>query len=60
MSYVIKNIETGKFVTPSGSEHSYTDRLEKARKYLTREAAQVLTCSNERVLSLEEAAGGSS
>ena len=56
MPYVLRNTDTGKYVAHPGSAHSYVVRLEEARQYPTREAAQQDACvDNERVLSLEEA-----
>lgn len=52
--YIIKNIETGKYVSRSGSEHSYTAKLQDARTFPTREAAQTECCGNERVTTPEQ------
>ena len=40
MPYVIRNNDTGACVARSGSEHSYTSKLEQIRTWSTREAAQ--------------------
>lgn len=50
--YVIQK-DTGEFVTPPGSEHSYTRDLQKARIYPTRESADVCV-ENERVVAVED------
>ena len=44
--YVVTR-EDGKFVAPSGSEHSYTDKLQKARIFPDRNAAMREKCGNE-------------
>ena len=53
--YVIKNIDTGRFVAPQGSILSYTINLQNARKYSSLAAANADKCGNEIVLTLEEA-----
>lgn len=55
--YVIKRIEDGKFVAKVGSKSSYTNALQNARKFATREAAEADCCGNERAVSLAEAMG---
>ena len=56
MAYVIKRTDQGGgYVAPPGSEHSYTNALQRARTYPTRAAAEAERCSNEIVLSVEEA-----
>lgn len=58
MAYVIKHIETGKYVAPPGQQRSYTRKLELARKFDSLAAAEAECCvENERILTLEEAAG---
>lgn len=53
MGYVLRRTD-GKFVTPSGSEHSYTSDLMKARIYPTRDAADTDRCvENESVVPVE-------
>lgn len=53
--YVIRNADTGKYVAVQGMEHSYTSRLEHARVFRTREAAELDRCpENEVVLGLEQ------
>ena len=52
MGFVI--VCNGRYVAPSGSEHSYTTDISKARRYPTREAAERDRCpENERVASVE-------
>lgn len=58
MSYVLQRIDDDAFVMPPGQAYSYTHKLQQARLFPTREAAQQEACGNERVLSLEEAAKG--
>jgi hypothetical protein len=55
MVYVIQNVDTGKWVARFGSERSYTNSLQKAQTFPTREAAQPQCCGNERIQSLEQA-----
>lgn len=44
----------GKYVAAPGSEHSYTDKLEKARRFDSRDAAEKERCvENERVQSID-------
>ena len=60
MVYVIQRAkgDGGGYVAPPGSVHSYTRRLEHARRYPTREAAEADLCpENERVVALEDARG---
>ena len=53
--FVIRNTETGRYVTPPGSRGSYTTALQHARTWSTREAAERERCpGNERVLSVDE------
>lgn len=53
--YIIRNIETGKYVARSGSLRSYTSRLEDARTYVTRSHAEKDRCpSNEAVYSVTD------
>lgn len=54
MGYVIRRNEDGKFVARPGSERSYTNKLEDARVYPSRDAARADLCiENEHVVSLE-------
>lgn len=55
MGYVIKRTDQGGgYVTPSGSEHSYTRSLEHARIFSTRAEAAGHACSNERVIAVAD------
>lgn len=51
--FIIRNNDTGKFVTPPGSERSYTTVLQNARVFPTREQAERDKCGNETVLPLD-------
>ena len=61
--YVIKCHGNGKFdgcyVARSGSQSSYTKRLEDAKTFPTREAALADKCGNESVHSVSELLGSS-
>lgn len=46
------------FVAKPGSPHSYTPFLQDAQTFKTAEGAGKWKCSNERVLSIEEAMHG--
>lgn len=48
--YVIRNNDTGKYVTPRGSAKSYTGKLEEARTWTDAGAAQRECCGNETVV----------
>ena len=52
--YVIQNIDTDKFVCPAGSEHSYTNKLQDARRFPTYESARKECCGNERPVAVED------
>lgn len=53
--YVIQRTD-GKFVARPGAAHSYTNKLQHAQTFQTREAAERDRCpGNERVLRLENA-----
>lgn len=54
MSYVIKNIDTGKYVSAPGRKKSYTTKLEYARIFPTREAADGDKCGNETVIDVDD------
>jgi hypothetical protein len=57
--YLIKNINTGKFVTPSGSEKSYTFNICVAKVFHSiAEAQSYGLCGNEIIVSLESTLGG--
>lgn len=54
MGYVIQRTD-GKYVTPAGSGHSYTNKLQHARFFLQRSEAEREICpENERVVPLDE------
>lgn len=55
--HVIKSNETGKYVARSGSERSYTRRLEEARIFKSREEAKAECCGNERIIRLDRLLG---
>ena len=42
--FVLQHKETGKYVAPAGCHHSYTAKLEEARQFPTREAAEQDRC----------------
>ena len=56
MRYIIKR-EDGAYVARPGERHSYTYKLQHARRFDTRELAESERCGNERVLSIEEELG---
>jgi hypothetical protein len=58
MKYVLQNTGNGKFVAPSGSANSYTEKLQNAKTFPSRESAEADACGNERALTLEEAVHG--
>lgn len=51
--FVIRR-DDGKYVARPGSAHSYTSKLEEARLFATREAAERDCCGNERIIPLAE------
>jgi hypothetical protein len=51
--FVLKRTD-GQFVTPPGSQRSYTNSLQSARIFPTREAAQQDACGNETVVPLDQ------
>jgi hypothetical protein len=52
--YVIVRNDDGKFVTPPGSEHSYTNNLQHALVFMDRETAKKQRCpESEHVVSLD-------
>ena len=57
MGYVLKNIDTGKFVAPPGSLKSYTADALKAQRFRTRETAENHRCGNERIIDFDSLAG---
>ena len=58
MMYVIRRNEDGKYVTKPESKHTYTRRLEDARVFRSREAAEWHACGNEQVMTVEEMVKG--
>lgn len=53
MPFVLKRTSDSKYVAQPGSESSYTTKLERARVYPTREAADGDRCvENERVVDV--------
>jgi hypothetical protein len=47
MLYVIRKLGTDKCVARFGGEHSYTNNLQQAQTFPTRESAQAQSCGNE-------------
>jgi len=45
--YVLRRTKDGKYVANPGSQKSYTSKIEYARQYPTREAADGDKCGNE-------------
>lgn len=57
--YLVKRTDQGGgYLTPPGSQHSYSQSLRQARTFLTREAAEAECCENERAVALEDEMGG--
>ena len=54
MWYVLKNIETGRYVAPPGRSHSYTQSLRSARKFRDMGAATAEACGNEVAILLDD------
>ncbi len=54
--YVIVRSD-GKYVARLGAEHSYTSKLEQARRWSIRANAVYEVCENERVVSLDQIFG---
>jgi hypothetical protein len=52
MLYVIKNLDSGKYVARKGLQHSYTTKLSEVRLFINNEAAQRERCGNEVVEEL--------
>lgn len=52
--YILQNNDNNKYVAHSGSEHSYTNRLEQARVFKTKESAQKHACGNETILHITD------
>jgi hypothetical protein len=55
MLFVIKNLNTGKYVARPGPSHSYTVKLNEVRLFINRAAAQAECCANEVVEELKPA-----
>lgn len=56
--YVIRNTETGCFVSRPGSRSSYTPKLQDARVFHSMVYAKTQLCvENEEVLTIEQAMG---
>lgn len=55
MRYVLIHNGTGKYVSRPGSEHSYTNKLQNAATYPTRDAAEANRCpGSEHIVSLDQ------
>lgn len=52
-----RHTRVGMYAARSGSQHSYTARLEDARVFSTREAAEAECCENERVIDVDDLVG---
>jgi len=52
--FVIRRKSDSRFVAQAGSKSSYTDYLQTARRFATREQAQAECCDNEYVTSVDE------
>ena len=52
MLYVIKNLDTGKYVARTGLKRSYTTELSEIRLFIDNEAAQRECCGNEVIEEL--------
>ena len=58
-SFVLVRASDGKYVAPPGRQRSYTGRLEEARVFASREAAERERCADsEHVRSVESLLGG--
>jgi hypothetical protein len=55
MLYVIKNLDTGRYVSRRGLSQSYTVKFEEVRLFTNRAAAQAECCGNEVVEELRPA-----
>jgi hypothetical protein len=53
MPYVIKNLDTGRYVARRGLDRSYTVKLKEVRLFINRAAAQAECCGNEVVEELK-------
>jgi hypothetical protein len=52
MKYILKNIDTGKYVAPAGSDNSYTPHQKDARVYKSEAAALEEACGNEQAIPI--------
>jgi hypothetical protein len=52
--YIIQNMETGWYVARAGSAGSYTPKLQAARSWPTRDAAEPERCGNERIVAVAD------
>lgn len=57
--YVIQNCDDAKFVARPGSQHSYTNRLQDARVFQTRDDAERERCGNETIVLVDNLLRGS-
>ncbi len=55
MLFVIKNLDTGKYVARHGLSRIYTVKLKQVRLFINRIAAQSQCCGNEVVEELKPA-----
>ncbi len=53
MAYALQRIEDGKYVSRPGSKSSYTQSIQNARGYDTKEAAEGDRCGNERIVQID-------
>jgi hypothetical protein len=52
MKYILKNIDTGKYVASAGSDNTYTSHQKDARVYRSEAAALEDACGNERAIPI--------
>lgn len=55
--WVLIRLEDGKYVAKSGSEHSYTNKLENAQVFTSKDKAEANKCGNEYARSVSEIMG---
>jgi hypothetical protein len=54
MYYIVERTDQGGgYLTPPGSEHSYTDNVLYAQMFTSKTNAKAQCCENERVVTLE-------